>query len=470
MEIVLKGISNNEVEVNVDNELQVALNQDYTRVGYAIMSCHETDRDSVGHDTPLEGSEDYRLRIGIDNPYFIHRPLGTVFNTNIFKQINSAGMSISVEDGAYTMNTMATTLANEYCSIQTWRTFQLNKAFSLYGEVDILFPDSLIFGQSLDIGFFNYTGISDNMPGAFMRMTSSLVAAYVKYRYQVADRMAGGTFDTVYSINANQYYKIGVLMSSDDVHFYINGVLVSVVKPIGNPFYAAYGKAQLPFVVRLSNNGVLAVGGKVKVGDISIQLMDAEITKDWGQVMGSMGNNSIQTPNGVTPSQTANNTNNTVSPTASLSNITGSYNTYGGSFIFTSPAGAETDYALFAYQIPVENSIYIRSIDINITLVGTTITTTPTIIEWSLGVGSSSESLATAESDITKAPRIITLGNTCFKVGEISGTTKIVSKSFNSGMFASNGCYVHIIIRIPVSTVTSSQTFRGEVSIDGFWE
>jgi hypothetical protein len=191
-----------------------------------------------------------------------------------------------------------------------------------------------------------------------------------------------------------------------------------------------------------------------------------------------MGYGSYQYATGAASiGQTAQWTNSTAPANATLSNTAAGYTTLGGLFSFAAVAGAATDYALFALQVPLGSAsvpgrnLYIRGVRIETVNTGAAVATTPTTLQWALGVGASAVSLATTESTTTKAPRRIPLGIQSFVVGDVAGKQgNTIDVNFDAAVVVNAGEFVHIILRMPIGTATASQVLIGQVTINGFWE
>ncbi len=173
-----------------------------------------------------------------------------------------------------------------------------------------------------------------------------------------------------------------------------------------------------PFFVRSYNSAsVPSLAVNVKVSNISISQGDMNATVSIGEQMATMQNMAIQGQTGSTMGSTANYVNSTVPATATLSNTAAGYATLGGQFVFAAVAGAETDYALFAYQVPVSTAavpsqkLVISDINIAVWSQVAAIATTPTVMQWSIGIGATAVSLATADAATTKSRAVYPLTN-----------------------------------------------------------
>ena len=170
--------------------------------------------------------------------------------------------------------------------------------------------------------------------------------------------------------------------------------------------------------------------------------------------------------------QTANHANSTSPSNATLSNTAAGYATLGGRFAFAAPAGAATDYALFAYPVPSTHRLVVDSVGISTINTGAAVATTATILDWSIGIEATAVSLATTDSGSTVfAPRRIPLGVQAFLSGAAIGAmADDLFREFKTPLKIEPGRYLHIIMQTPVGTATGSQVIRGDVTLNGYFE
>lgn len=171
-----------------------------------------------------------------------------------------------------------------------------------------------------------------------------------------------------------------------------------------------------------------------------------------------------------TVAQSANYTNSTAPANAVLSNTTAGYTTLGGLFQFEAPTGAETDYALFAFQVPVGYSLYVDSVRIEALITGNKSSTSETVLQWALAANSSAVSLATGGPNppirfpvgIQQAPKSSSRGET-FAPGPViyePRTPVVISPTL----------FFHVILRVPVGNATPNQIIRGFVNVEGYFQ
>src|SRR5262245_59452995 len=176
----------------------------------------------------------------------------------------------------------------------------------------------------------------------------------------------------------------------------------------------------------------------------------------------------IRRPAAISPvdgSQLTNHTNSTAPANAALSNTAASYTTLGGLWRFANIAGAETDYALFGFQVPVGFRLFLKGVRGTAVNEGAVSATTGGVLDWALGLRSTAVSLATAS--LRRVPLGIQGLGTASAIG---AQFPDLVRRFEPPHVANPGEFVHIILRHPIGTATVSQFIRGTVEVDGFWE
>lgn len=176
-------------------------------------------------------------------------------------------------------------------------------------------------------------------------------------------------------------------------------------------------------------------------------------------------------PGTVEGAQLGNHANSAAPSAATLSNTAAGYTTLGGKFGFAAVAGAETDYALFGYQVPATHRLWIRGVAISAFNFGAAVATTAHTLEWALGLNSTAVSLATTDSDPTFGPRRLQVGAHSLATSAIVGAAFAdISRKFEAPLRIEPSRYLHTILRMPVASATSNQVIRGQVAFDGFFE
>lgn len=177
---------------------------------------------------------------------------------------------------------------------------------------------------------------------------------------------------------------------------------------------------------------------------------------------------SAQLPAGQFGAQAAQWANSAAPAAATLSNTAAGYTTLGGLFRFVPVAGAETDYALFGFQVPTTHRFFCSGVAIG-AYVSTALGATLETLQWALGINSTAVSLATTDSGNTFGPRRIALGSQNFAASAAAGVVAPeIVRQFLAPQIIEPGRFLHTILRIPSGTTTGE--IRGTVTFDGYFE
>jgi len=77
-------------------------------------------------------------------------------------------------------------------------------------------------------------------------------------------------------------------------------------------------------------------------------------------------------------------------------------------------------------------------------------------LQWSIGVGSTAVSLATADGAGSKARAVVPLGVQSLPVGAaIGASANRIDINLDAPLVAEPGTFVHVILKMPVATATS---------------
>jgi len=262
-----------------------------------------------------------------------------------------------------------------------------------------------------------------------------------------------------------------VEVSVGAVHFWHEAALLGTIETHSTQF-GPTSQSALPVFVRTYTAAIAPASAiKLQVSAIGASNGGADLNRLWPTVQTAMGNTSAQVPTGGTVGYTANYVNATAPVAATLAAATAGYATLGGQFSFAAVAGAETDYALFAYLVPTGSTLIIRGIWIDTMNTGAAVATSATWLQWALGFGSTAVTLATAEGAATKATARLALGNQVFPIAAAIGAQATrLDVNLDAPIVVNSGEYLHILLRMPLGTATASQVIRGIVGINGYFE
>ena len=420
----------------------------------------------------IEASEDYRIRSGTDAKLFDERMLGSAVSSGLMLSAVTT-QTVSVGAGALTLNASAITTLSTVSRVTTQQCFTPANGAPLYGQFEYVYPPAApVANSEFEAGFVIHTGTAVPTDGAFLRYTTT------------------GTVECVICHNSSETsavitaptglvrHRVVISVYDDSANFWIDDVLVaSIATPTGRGTPWSAGGVPLSFRLR---NAAVAPGTAVSpqifaagayLGDVAVQARSAEECAVLGGGMACQGQA------GATQGSLANWANSAAPASATLSNTAAGYTTLGGQWQFAAVAGAETDYALFGFQVPVAaalahgKKLVITGVRIDSINTVVAVATTATVLQWGIAVGATAVSLATAESATAKSPRRVPLGIQTFAVGAGVGAAAVpINAVLGSPMVAMPGEFVHVILKMPIGTATATEIFRGTVGVDGYWE
>lgn len=411
---------------------------------------------------PAEVTEHGELKTATVSLLAYDQVEGNALNTNMWTP-SSSTMTIVQSNSFLTVNNNASTTANAYALITS------NKVFPFYGEQEVELSTSILINGLPDaneiIEFGLMTAATNVAPtdGVFFRITNGLTYGVVSF---------GGveTVQQLTGFTANVIHDCDIGIDSFNCEFEIDGARTTVAVPSTLPFPTA--TARQPLIYRVRNtSGTPVAGIKLQIGRMEIVQALITVNKPWPELLCELGRSSVQSPVsafGVTTNQA----NNTVPATATLSNTTPGYAStiLDGNFKFASPAGAETDYVLFAYQIPSGYQFKVGGVQISTWVDGTAVVTA-TVLSWAIGNDATAASLATTDGTGTTAPRKTALGAQSFAASAAIGSLgQDIDRKFSPPLICNSGRWLTIIVRVPQGAATASLNFRGSVKVQGFFE
>lgn len=478
MSVIIKGgLSNILADVDQDNNLKVNLPVVLSGAGY-VLTAGEID-DGLYTGTRLirqmDVSQDYRLRTGIDKVLWQDTYNHTVLNNSKYIGVTST-MTITLANGFLNLNAGNAVTGLNVARVQTFKTFSMFNTYPLYFDMKAKFSAPLQANNVIEFGLGLAVTTAAPTDGVFFRAVGGQLTAVIN------NNGSETSVANVFTPSPNVVYHFAITIGQDKCTFWVNESIVATVNTptgLGSPCQSN----SLPLLLRIYNSGLVPSAIQLNIAQLGITLGDMDSGKDWPTTMVTNGQSSISGPDGTgaaaAGTQTANLANSAAPASATLSNTTAGYATLGGQFQFAAVAGAETDYALFAYLSPVATSavpgktLVITGVKIDTFNTGAAVATTATVLQWSIAVGGTAVTLATADSGTigSRAARRLGLGVQSMPVGTaIGGGTTPVVVNFASPLMVEAGSYCHIILKMPIGTATASQVIRGLVSVNGYWE
>jgi len=415
--------------------------------------------DSEGKE--VEATEHGEIKTSIVSIIMYDQIEGSGINTNVWTTSTST-MTANVSGGFLNINANASTTANAYAVLTS------NKVVPFYGEQEVELSCSVMLtalpgaNEVIEIGFGLAATNATPTDGAILRITGGL--AYVVINFGGVETIVQHT--AVPAVGVVQDYD--VLVDSSNVEVEIDGVKVNVAVPAANPFPTSI--ARQPVFFRVYNKATPpATGVVMSIGRMEVTQAIVTANKPWPEILCEMARSSYQLPS-TTYATTCNWANSAAPASATLSNTTGGYATLDGQFKFAAPAAAETDYALFAFQVPSGYQMKVTDITINTVVEGVAVVT-PTTLQWGCAMNSTAQSLATADGAGTVAPRRKPIGLQTFAALAGLGTAGTdLSRHYDPPLICDSNRWFHIILKVPDGAATASLVFRGVVSVGGFFE
>lgn len=466
MAIPIRGNSGVIAEVNTDREVLIAPTQTSEKSGFMSLVSEKgvyPNGDRVMKE--LECSEDCRLRAEVDTLWLYDYPLGIAVNTRKWKTVLTT-QTLTIAGARYELNSSGITTVNTGSMLQSWRVIPFYKANSTYVEFNVNWTVAPVANWFAEWGVSNAaTAIAAATDGVFFQITAG------QFRGVCRNTSVEAYVDLGPVLKEGVVHDFVIEITQGIVHFWHDGDLLGSVT-VPNAQFGATSQPTLPVMVR-TYNGAVAPSVAIKLQCSAIQSSNggADVNRLWPTQQAGMGNSAVQAPSGSTVGQTGNYANSAAPASATLSNTAAGYTTLGGQFQFAAVAGAETDYALFGYQVPAGQTLVIRGIWIDTMNTGAAVATTATWLQWALGVGASAVSLATADGAATKSSARIALGNQVFPIASAIGAQATrIDVNLDAPLVVNATEFVHVILKMPLGTATASQVVRGVVGINAYFE
>jgi hypothetical protein len=320
-----------------------------------------------------------------------------------------------------------------------------------------------------EFGFFGtQTPGSTIMPNGFVFLFAA--DGTLKPTYYLNSTIVAQGIDFASSIDPTRYYTYDIVVDDDNVSFYCQdpttGIMISeqTINILqGDP---RIGLQPYFFIgTRCYQTGTAGTGAatQIYIADQTGLMLDTDAYKPWSHTQSCNGFGLIVNPT-VALTQLENYINSAAPASATLSNTSAGYTTLGGQFQFVAPAGAETDYALFAFTVPTGVKMFITGIHIETFNMGAASATTPSLLQWFAGENGLAVTLASNNYRKSLGVQSIPIGSA---IGYAANPIDLV---FETPLCTHTGRIFHIGLKIPVGTATVSQIIRGQVQLRGYFE
>lgn len=485
MAFAIQGItSGNGAEVDSLNRLNAVNprtqdgNSNPTNLGGGERLAVEIDAGTVTgapKNVALLSNEFRRLKIGQESLLFHEFFNSTAINTAQWSTTLST-MTNTVAGGRSVLNAGSSVATSTYAVVKSYRTIPVFSGFPTIIEIVASYQATanIIPNTITEIGLGYVATTAAPTDGVFFRWNSSGQFICV-VNFNGTETLSAALTPPV----QNDSHVFRIVVGRLECTFWVDGILQATqVTPAGAGLPVV--TQNLPVSFRTYNAGVAPISAvQLALYSCSCYFGDQNAIRPFEMVLSGLGGSAIQGQTGQTMGTTANHANSTAAVAATLSNTTAGYAKLGGKFLFATVAGSTTDYALFAFQVPAASAntpgktLYIRGVHISSMNIGAAVATTATVLQWSIGVGSTAVSLATGEAANTKAPRVLDLGLQTFPIAAAIAAMPQngdLDVQFPYPLMCEAGNYVHIILGLPIGTATASQQIQGTVMINGVFE
>ncbi len=487
MNSIKSGSDANLLDINNDKEALVALNQDPTKAGVAVMASENDDglitltRNVLSPET----DQDYRLRISQE--LFLDEEILNYTAQNTGKhRYDTQTMTNTWGTGGMLTNATSTSTVNFGTKFSTYAFFPfLSSGSNLYAQGEISFSTQPVANTIIELGFFTSTSaISSVIDGAFFRLTSAGLFGVISHS---GTETTTAVF-TPFVYTTNQVYKFLVVVTDNITQFWIDDQLYgSIPTPVGQgqPFMSS----ALPFALRHyilggTAGGVFQAtlrGYTVSLGGVNLSRSLSELgNASFGSYQGLSGGTMGQLIAGTVTSGTL------VKPTAAIpantSLVANLPNNLGGRIYeqLTGGLAANVDAIFSSYTVPA-GTVSIPGKRLKITgiklsgMVSTVVVGGPAYTEWYIAFGHNADSLATTESNITKAPRRVMLPELTSNMGGAAAAgTLIVQPAYISifpePIYVNPGERVQLVGNKTITTAITSGVLSWTYQFIFSWE
>jgi hypothetical protein len=438
-------------------------NDDGTKLGTKFMRSPET-------------SQDFRMRVGIDTVLFTDTFNATAQNTALWKHTFTT-MTMTQSVGFLNVNAAGTsTVSGNFAFFQTWRYFPLIGTAPLAIEFTGQFTQHPTSGEVFLAGVGVATGAAEPIDGVWFELTSDGLKGCLRYNSGTVSKVTLEATVTNLPVNTNAKYVI--VIGERGIDFWIDDILYGALEvPAGNgqPFITT----ALPVFIQKYNASLIGSTPNmiVKIGDVSVTLMDLATNQAWANQMASSGLG-LQGLNGGTMGSPQVQWGNTALPTAAAAtNTTAALGAFfGGLFQMNAPATSATDVIVSSYQNPLggvsqtPRTMKVRGLKVDcintVAAVATTGTTFAVAVAW----GGSSVSLATAETGsfvtaTAKNRRVQPIGVISFPIASpIGGQATSIVFDFEAPLVVNPGEFIQVIAKPILGTATATEVFVWVIS------
>ena len=464
-----------QLEVKLANPQNITGAEDTGRVG-GVRLFGEVDAGTVTGNAKLKAVEvtnDYRLRVGVDQTAFNELFPGAVLNSTLWTAPVTTA-TVTVAGGFANLNAGASVASGAVARLTTYRNFPCYRSYTTYFEAGVQFSSLPVAGNVCEWGSFISTGVASPTDGVFFRINAAGELRGVVNFNGTETQSSTIDFASLVGNNTSRAFLIYVI--SNKALFWIDNVLVAEVNAPTSQGQIT-SSMNLPMSFRNYNSVAVSTAQVMKVSNVNVTFADMNTNKLWSHILTGSGGHLSQGQTGQTLGSTALYTNNLAAGAgAAMTNTTAALGSgLGGQFTALPTLATGTDGIVSSYQVPLGTasvpgkSLYITRVTIN-SAVSATLSGGAILYAYSLAYGHTAVSLATTESATSKAPRRVPLGFQSFAANATVGTiTNTIDLDLNSPIVVQPGEFIQLVAK-NLGTVTTAGTVTFLVGFGGYWE
>lgn len=473
---LIGSTSGNVAEVDVLNQVKVALPSVADNAGFAVLGTEEDAGliSGVRKVKKLISCEHGALTVGQYTRLFGDNFPGSALNTALWSQPGLVTMTVTVANNFLTLNAGLSTAINAVAQVRTYRHFPFDPSNHNIIEIVAQFGQLPVTNNVSEWGVGIASGTTAPTDGMFFRLNASGNFVCVVSNNGVETVSAPQSFSSL--VGANITKEFYIVASDDNIQFKIgSNLLAEIALPTSGGTLTS--SQNLPIFARTYNTGATAQAQVIKIGAVSSILDMTNPTKPWAHILCGAGGHCSQGQTGGTMGSTANYAN-SANPTPGVpTNTTAVLGSgLGGQFWETDTLAVTTDGIISSFQVPVGTSaipgksLYVTRITLS-SFVQTALTGGGYVAQWSVAYGHTAVSLATAEGAGTKAPRRMPIGIQSVASGVLASVQvgSLIDLNFDSPIVVHPGEFIQLVKK-KVGTAPTAGAIAHIISIGGYWE
>lgn len=441
----------------------------------------------------MEISDDYRVRVGMDQTLLNIGFEGTIISQAVFQQ-GSATMTTVQASGFLGLNAGNATATGNQAHVRSYRHFPTFGTYPTFLTIWMREANHTATNAISEWGLFHLATIASvaaPTDGIFWRRLAGgglkAVANYNGTEVETAvdvTNVPGRNGEGAYAATDANHYLISY--HSDYARFWINDIAVAEIPcPSNQPAFTS--SSNTPVAFRVYNSGTASAGRRIEIGYINIGGGDQNTNKPWPHVMSGSGSGAYQIQPGTASGSTVSRGAGALGyPTSGTARAAGTWtattapalNSLGG--LWTSPAlstlTTDTDYPVFSYLNPIGTAtlpgktLFITGVRAGECYVSTVAGVTAANLTLSVGVGSTAVATTATEGVAIVAARVLPIGSYGFIAAGATGTNVPgFAVSFNSPLIVPAGTYFHVIVR-PFVGIGCTLVVTSSFFVNGYFE